>query len=685
MNWLAKLFSRGAAPKLRTKAAGGSNMLLFEGTTLQYPSWDMPAQIKEGLETNSVVYACVELITKTASSVRWCLFKKTGTDRNELETHPMLDKLARPNNLMGFPTFVKTTLGYLLVTGNGFVWANRVGKEPVELWPLRPDRFQIQPSGRLGQIDHYEYKVQGQTEVFKAEDTLHLKLFQTWANEWFGLSPVQVGALLIDTDNKSVNWNRGLLGNRGRPDSLFMFENALSEEQRRSFKEQLDTEYVGDASAGKPLVLENSIVKYQQLSSTPQEMDFIASTSMTNRRICQLFGVAPELIGDPQNKTYANQMEARIALVEQVVFPLLDHLRGELNNWLVPMYGDGLELDYDKDSVDVIAEKRNQVYQSLASADFLSINEKRVAAGFDEIDHPEADTPDRLLAMAQVPDMEEQPDEGEEPEEDDEDPEEKTLLPYECKFLNVDTEEKKLAFWNDMDRRRKAFEKPATRLMRKHFAGEKRRVVAAYKANGKKGASEAVAASKPALRVSLKKIYTQVGSYFFRQSAAAIGKLAKKDMSTALRGMRAYFSFEVDRKSTLIQQTTEKRLAKLLEDAIFGGKTDEQIVGQIEDFYDDQVETRAVTIAETESGNGANMGTVYGAKSADMPLVKVWISQRDERVRDHHKEADSKKVGLEDLFVVNGQQMEFPGDDSHGATADNIVNCRCYVAFEEAS
>jgi hypothetical protein len=35
-------------------------------------------------------------------------------------------------------------------------------------------------------------------------------------------------------------------------------------------------------------------------------------------------------------------------------------------------------------------------------------------------------------------------------------------------------------------------------------------------------------------------------------------------------------------------------------------------------------------------------------------------------------------IGQDDLFNVDGEFLEFPRDSKHGASAGNIINCRCF-------
>ena len=63
--------------------------------------------------------------------------------------------------------------------------------------------------------------------------------------------------------------------------------------------------------------------------------------------------------------------------------------------------------------------------------------------------------------------------------------------------------------------------------------------------------------------------------------------------------------------------------------------------------------------------------------SKGAPPTKEWITVGDDKVRPHHVAVDSVKVPLDRAFTVNQERLMYPGDTSLGATASNVVNCRC--------
>jgi HK97 family phage portal protein len=125
---------------------------------------------------------------------------------------------------------------------------------------------------------------------------------------------------------------------------------------------------------------------WRQMGLSPQDMDYINSKHTSARDIALAFGVPPMLLGIPGDNTYSNQKEARLALWEQTILPWLYKLRDELNNWLVPQFDETLMLKIDEDSISALAPRREAIWDKVQNAEFLTVNEKRQAVGYDEIE-----------------------------------------------------------------------------------------------------------------------------------------------------------------------------------------------------------------------------------------------------------------------------------------------------------
>lgn len=78
------------------------------------------------------------------------------------------------------------------------------------------------------------------------------------------------------------------------------------------------------------------------------------------------------------------------------------------------------------------------------------------------------------------------------------------------------------------------------------------------------------------------------------------------------------------------------------------------------------------------SGNGIQL-------KARRVNVKRWDAVGDDKMRDWHADADSTIIEVDEPFIVNGEELMYPGDTSLGATASNIINCRCSVSYDISS
>lgn len=95
--------------------------------------------------------------------------------------------------------------------------------------------------------------------------------------------------------------------------------------------------------------------------------------------------------------------------------------------------------------------------------------------------------------------------------------------------------------------------------------------------------------------------------------------------------------------------------------------------------------THSQYFSTTETVGASNLGILAVARAQQQRtgqrITKGWLSQRDRRVRDEHVIADGNQIGLNQLFNVGGSLLAFPGDWTHGASLDMIINCRCVIIF----
>lgn len=675
-------------------------------------SWsqdDLEKVAREGFEGNGVANACITGISDAVAGIEWFLKAEDGTKIENPETHPYMQLWNRPNPTMSRATFLRATTTYFFAEGNSYLERTK-GK--IELWPLRPDRVTIGFNEKdTNPLPWYEYKVGGANPVrFENEYVLHLKVFSP-TDDFYGRSPLKVAATAIDTDNESMRWNYDLVKNGGRPSGVFNIEGELQPDQYSRLQSEIAENWSGRNSI-RPKLLENGL-KWTATGMTPHDMDFIQGLRILARRICMVLNYPPELVGDSENKTYSNYMEARKALYQDVVCPFLDYVRDEVNHWLAPLFGGGVLLEYDRDDIEALQENRGQLFDRVGSADWLTINEQREATGYPRIEDPEYDKP-RAASAAAMPifgapegepadeDEEEEVDAEAERPEIDEEEEGEEAAPKGSRFWNLHEKarDEKAAAFQQLERERGVFAAQLAKDLRRHFRKEGRalqRLLA-----GREDLEAALPAIEKFLKaqerplgIVLRKWFMVTARWFFERARldlkAGTGPEERKASTQWLREMRVHFQAEVPKKAKLIYETSQRQIENILTRGIDAGSSTDDIVDQLMDLYDERyAKSRSDTIADTEIVGVSNYGTMVGAKSTDKVVLKHWTTMNDDVVRDSHEEAqDEYEPGIPqgDLFHVGESRasMMFPGDTSHGPPLEEIINCRCWVTYSEAT
>jgi len=237
----------------------------------------------------------------------------------------------------------------LLLHGNAYVQLIADHREqPNELCLLRPERVSV-VSDDIGWPVAYLYRAGGRAKRYERVDPLerqvvaHIKALHP-RDDHYGMGCLEAAIGAASVHNRAANWNHSLLANAARPSGALTYETTdgavLSADQLKRLHQELAEQFAGAANAGRPLLLEGGL-KWQALSLTPADMDFVALKEGAARDIALAFGVPPVLVGLPGDATYANAREAGRALYRQTILPMagriLNALSSMLGDWMGPV------------------------------------------------------------------------------------------------------------------------------------------------------------------------------------------------------------------------------------------------------------------------------------------------------------------------------------------------------------
>ena len=337
----------------------------------------------EGYRDNPTVRACIMAKQKAAIECPIILVNEKG---EAVENHQILALLNKPNPMQSWEKFLTQMIGSHDIAGEGDVLKIGIGQS-VELWPLRPDWLEI-TTFSMGLPVSCSYTPSDTYEESTVKQYQFSELM-IWAEynplfRWRGLSPLYSAAYSIDTLNEYAKSNKAMLENGMTPSGVLWTDSEVSDTSFNRLQEQFNGKYAGAKNSGKPMILDGGL-KWQGMSFTPREMEFVSGKRLSQLDVCQVLRVPPQIIGIEGSQTFANYEQARAAFYEDEVIPMVNGLLSELINFLrkdfklPPTY----KLIVDTDGITALEPRRaerNKVIDGLTS---LKVDEKRAAMGYE--------------------------------------------------------------------------------------------------------------------------------------------------------------------------------------------------------------------------------------------------------------------------------------------------------------
>lgn len=675
---------------------------------------------------NPIGYGALTTIAETLSVIPWTVKLRRSNDEDEdaPDSHPMMALLRRPNARQGWPRFLEQLVTYAYLGGKTYVAKARVPGEEAErpegravraLVNLRPDRMRMRVDGDDTQGWIYSAGI-GRDRQYAATEVLVLRFLDP-EDELDGLSPLEVAGIAIDQSSAARKWNRRLLENDARPPGFLKATQELTPEQRQSITRNWSERFGGWRNAGTPPLL-GADLDWKRTGLDASEMEWLDGQRVADRTAAYTLGVPSQLLGDERSSTYHNYQEARRSLYQETVIPLALWLTDEFENWLSSEPGfEGMTLGVDTSEIEALREDQASLWSRVSGADWLTINEKREAAGYEPLEGPAGEllltskgvvvlpTGQVLGPLALAPlgsgsggggEGDDDSDESERqppPDRGGDGGDSAAPSPFDLR-----RKEDKVARWRAVDSERMLFVDPVRGIVRRAFDSERRKLVASFRALASADSVDQLLDAQfletgpvaTAWRDPYIRIYRLVGMHFARESVRALPKhlvsalSRKQDTDDIVEdAIEDYVRTTSSRKIVGITRATRDAVREALSKGVEAGEGIDKLAARIDNLYLEQIiPNRSEVIARTEVISASNAGSYEGARATGIVTRKEWIATPDDRTRAEHAEAGGQVVDMDAPFRVGGEQLMWPGDTSLGASAANVIQCRCTLTYQ---
>jgi len=378
--------------------------------------------VEEGYQANPYIHRAISLVASSVATLDIGVYD--GKERPQRITGEDAAKLIeRPNPLQSNSSFMEALVTKLML--NGEVYVEAIGPSqggPAELY--LPDPSEIDPEvdkDADGLIQQYVQETTG--EEWSPQEMHQIRLVNP-ENPFRGQSVVQAVSRAGDVSNYGRKYLHALLKANGVPPHLIMLAGQMGPEERENFEDQFAQRTLSAFQEmradglPKPQVMQDAgQARLDRIGFSPDDMKLLPSMQQAAREVATGMGVAPELLGDPENKVYDNVKQARKALYTETAIPMAEKICGELTHWLGPQFGfdDNRRFYFETEHINALqgdpARKRELDLRELESG-AITINEyrqrqgKEPKEGADVLLVPKSKQP---LAVARSPEQESEP------------------------------------------------------------------------------------------------------------------------------------------------------------------------------------------------------------------------------------------------------------------------------------
>lgn len=328
------------------RATGPSHYLLRKN--------DAVAQMS-AMGTGGTLFSIVHRLSNATAMVEWNLWRKAKSgldeDRKRIDRHAALSLWLRPNPWMAGLEFRETTQQHIDLTGEGWWVIYRSGRSklPLELWPVRPDRMTPVPDPKAFIKGYIYTSPDGEVVPLTPRDVIRMRMPNP-LNPYRGMGAVQTILTDLEAGTFSAEWNRNFFINSAEPGGIIEVDRRLDDDEFDELRERWAEQHRGVAAAHRVALIEQGM-KWVDRNVSQRDMQFIESRVANRDIIREAFGVPKFVLGDVDDVNRASARESSVFFNQYLVVPRLERLKSILNNYLLPLFGDGqaerLEFDYE--------------------------------------------------------------------------------------------------------------------------------------------------------------------------------------------------------------------------------------------------------------------------------------------------------------------------------------------------
>ena len=274
--------------------------------------------------TVSGVYAAIRNISEDVAKLPLKIYRKQGASKFDESNHPVYKLLQyKPNPEMSAMSFRETLNAHAMGWGNGYAFIQRdVFGNPVELWPLRPDRITIKRTDS-GDLYYNVLDDNGHTNSIWPQNMLHVNGFGSDGVRGYNL--IQFMSECVASGIAMDKFSSAFFGNGLNSQGHLTHPGNLSDEAQGRLKKQMGDEFSSAGQSHKMMVFEEGMA-YVKNTIDPKASQMIESRAFSVNEFCRWLRIPPHKVAELSHATFSN-------IEQQNIDYVTDGLTGWFKRW----------------------------------------------------------------------------------------------------------------------------------------------------------------------------------------------------------------------------------------------------------------------------------------------------------------------------------------------------------------
>lgn len=638
---LTNLFKRQAPP--------GGGILILPNTV------GLKGLTPADFEKLSYIYTCAEVRAENFASASLYVEDEAGNIRELEEVEEIANLFTSLGLFSQFEFFYLSCMIRDLISNGVYYYIVRDSKgKPLSFFivpPSTPVKAVYNPKNRFEVLYYEIYTGEGYTKI-APEDVINIKRLNFY-NFFTGFSILQQYEDVIKTYLELTSFLHSQASNYALPPKLVIkvdnnVAEAVIKQMRQRWLEKREQFLRGEDI----LITQGEI---QQLGPSVQELDYANTRRLFREEIRSAFRVPKILLGETDEINRATAEVSRRAFIENVINPLWRFYLSKINTFLKKEYKVRLTFDYIQS---MPFDELSNTLRPLYREGIITLNEIREDLGYNRLVGGDK----RQVALNMV---------MEEIQYEDSKTRERRPIKRGAK------KEPSFLAWA---RNNRVFEKGAKKIkpvVLDLFERQEREIISRLRKIERRDLLDDLFYDWDAWVEEIKRAW--------ELALRSIVEIALKRSEELLEvEVVSFDEFFVEqailrglRRVEEINDFTRELLARQIRQGIMRNESIDELVQRIKSVFEGLKTWRAERIAWTESTSVSNATLMASFKRNDIEK-KMWLSMRDDRVRDSHKNLDGQIVGINEHFrTIKGNLLLYPGDPS--APPGEVVNCRCTI------